>query len=221
MIYERIRARREALNMTQKELADLVGFKTSSAVNKIEMGLRDLNQTKISLFANALHTTPSYLMGWSDNPDAENRMTDGDSELSGMVSDGIPATDLVPVYNKIAAGAPVLCQEDVIDYMPVTVKNTQEYFALVVQGESMIGAGIPNGCKVLIHKQDSADNGQIVACRLNGYEATLKRFKQVGDTILLLPENKDYEPIIVPVSQFESGEAQIIGVVRQIIVDVP
>ncbi len=52
--------------MSQQELAEKVGYKTASAVNKIELGLRDINQTKIMLFAEALGTTPSYLMGWTE-----------------------------------------------------------------------------------------------------------------------------------------------------------
>ena len=84
----------------------------------------------------------------------------------------------------------------------------------------MIGAGIPDGCKVLIHIQPTAENGQIVACRVNGDEATLKRFKQKGATVFLLPENPDYEPYIVPVVDFDNGEAEILGVVKQIIKDV-
>lgn len=61
-IYDRIRSLREEKGMSQQELAELVGFKTASAVNKIELGLRDINQTKIFLFAKALGTTPSYLL---------------------------------------------------------------------------------------------------------------------------------------------------------------
>ena len=83
----------------------------------------------------------------------------------------------------------------------------------------MINAGIVDGCKVLCHKQNTAENGQIVVCRLNGDEATLKRFKQQDDIVILLPENPEFEPKIIPVSKFDSGEAEIIGVVKQIIID--
>ena len=133
--------------------------------------------------------------------------------------DAIPSTGLVPVVEGIAAGLPVLAEENIIDYMPVTVRNPNEYFALVVRGESMIGAGIPDGCKVLIHMQSEAEDGQIVACRVNGDEATLKRFKQKGDMVFLMPENKDFEPYIVPVDDFIRGDAEIIGVVKQVIID--
>lgn len=75
-IYQRIKNLREQQGMSQQELAEKVGYKTASAVNKIELGLRDINQTKIALFAKALGTTPSYLMGWTEeknSPGAEEK----------------------------------------------------------------------------------------------------------------------------------------------------
>ena len=63
---ERIRIKREQLDMTQDELAQLTGYKSRSSINKIEKGGNDLPQSKIVAFAKALKTTPSYLMGWED-----------------------------------------------------------------------------------------------------------------------------------------------------------
>lgn len=63
-IYERIKNRRIELGMSQQELADKVGYKTKSAINKIELGWRDISQSKILAFAEALQTTPSYLLGY-------------------------------------------------------------------------------------------------------------------------------------------------------------
>lgn len=71
---------------------------------------------------------------------------------------------------------------------------------------------ISTGDLVLIRRQNVADNGQIVAARVNGDEATLKRYKRQGDTILLLPENPKYNPYVVSTKEFETGYAQIIGV---------
>ena len=132
----------------------------------------------------------------------------------------VQITGAVPVVGKIAAGAPILAEENIVDYLPVTVRHPEEYFALIVRGDSMINAGIPNGSQVLVHIQDYAENGQIVACRVNGDEATLKRFRQTGGTVLLMPENPNYEPIIVPVADFASGSAEILGVVKQVTVNI-
>lgn len=62
-LYKRIKARREELGMSQEELATKLGYKSRSTINKIEMGKNDITQSKIIAFANALQTTPSYLMG--------------------------------------------------------------------------------------------------------------------------------------------------------------
>lgn len=65
-VYDRIRILREKNGLSQQELANRVGFKTASAINKIELGLRDISQTKLSELAKALDTTPGYLMGWEN-----------------------------------------------------------------------------------------------------------------------------------------------------------
>ena len=130
----------------------------------------------------------------------------------------ISSVPMIPVYGKIAAGAPILAEEDIISYEPGEgIKNPEEYFYLAVQGDSMINADIPNGSLVLIHKQNCAENGQIVACLVNGDSATLKRYRHQDDTVFLIPENSRYDPIIVKSSDFESGYAKILGVAVEVI----
>lgn len=66
-LYQRIKKRREELNMSQEELAQKLGYKSRSSINKIEKGQNDIPQSKIIEFANALDTTPEFLMGWQKN----------------------------------------------------------------------------------------------------------------------------------------------------------
>jgi transcriptional regulator with XRE-family HTH domain len=70
-IGDRIRYRRIAMGMTQDELAKKLGYKSRASINKIEMGHTDITQSRIALFADVLDTTPSYLMGWDDEEDAD------------------------------------------------------------------------------------------------------------------------------------------------------
>lgn len=63
-IGDNIKKRREELGMTQEELAKILGYKSKSTINKIEMGINDITQSKVVAFADALKTTPAYLMGW-------------------------------------------------------------------------------------------------------------------------------------------------------------
>ena len=74
MIGGMIRKRREELELTQEELATKLGYKSKSTINKIEMGVNDITQSKIIAFAKALKTTPSYLMGWEEPDTNKNQV---------------------------------------------------------------------------------------------------------------------------------------------------
>ncbi len=104
----------------------------------------------------------------------------------------------VPVLGKVAAGMPILAVEDIEDYVPVpeSVRRGRELFALRVQGESMINAGILNGDIVVVHRTPVADNGDIVVALVED-SATVKRFYKEKGHFRLQPENDDFEPIIV------------------------
>lgn len=105
----------------------------------------------------------------------------------------------VPVIGKITAGAPILAVENVTDTFPIPIDfvGNSESFMLTVRGESMIEAGILDGDYILVKKQNTASNGQIVVA-LIGDEATVKTFYKEKDHIRLQPENSTMDPIIVP-----------------------
>lgn len=203
-IGERIKKRREELKMTQEELALKLGYASRSSLNKIESNERNLTQSKIKAIAEALYTTPGYIMGWDDEEEPTN---------------AIRTTGVIPIAGRIAAGSPNLILENIVEWVPTIMPNPDEYFGLVVCGDSMINAGIPNGSYAIIHKQSCADEGQIVACMLNENEATLKRFRTQGDNVILMPENSAYSPIIVNKADFENGFAQILGVLKKIMIN--
>lgn len=76
-IGERIKFKREELDISQDELARRLGYKSRSSINKIELGLQNLNQSKIKAIADALQTTPSFIMGWTEDkksPPSKTRM---------------------------------------------------------------------------------------------------------------------------------------------------
>ena len=196
-----IKNKRLSLGLTLEEVGSAVGV-TKATVQRWESGnISNLRRDKIAKLAAVLKLDPMELVGVESS------------------NNYIPVTAMLPIYGCIPAGLPALAEEYIEGYMPTSVPNPDEYFYLRVNGDSMIGAGIVDGCKVLIHKQSSADDGQIVACRVNGDEATLKRFKHHGSVVLLKPENNAYDDRIIPVEDFENGNAQIIGVVKQIVID--
>ena len=104
----------------------------------------------------------------------------------------------VPVLGRVAAGYPILAVEDIECYVPVpeNLKRGRELFALRVQGESMINAGILDNDIVIVHRTPVAENGEIVVA-LVGDEATVKRFYKENGHFRLQPENDSFEPIIV------------------------
>ena len=105
----------------------------------------------------------------------------------------------VPVIGKITAGAPILAVENVTDTFPIPIDfvGNSESFMLTVSGESMIEAGILDGDYILVKKQNTANNGEIVVALIQD-EATVKTFYKENGHIRLQPENSTMEPIIVP-----------------------
>lgn len=105
----------------------------------------------------------------------------------------------VPVIGRITAGEPILAVENITDTFPIPIDfvGNSESFMLTVRGESMIEAGILNGDYILVKRQNTAENGEIVVA-LIGDEATVKTFYKEKDHIRLQPENSTMDPIIVP-----------------------
>jgi len=105
----------------------------------------------------------------------------------------------VPVIGKITAGQPILAVENVTDTFPIPIDfvGNSESFMLTVRGESMIEAGILDGDYILVKKQNTANNGEIVVALIED-EATVKTFYKETDHIRLQPENHTMDPIIVP-----------------------
>ena len=184
-IGDRIKARREALGMTQEELADLLGYRGKSSVSKLESGQGDPGQSKVLAFARALKTTPAYLMGWVEDP-MPTGIPPGFEPLPKMVKR--------PLVGSIACGEPITAEENIEDYVDVP-EDAHCDFCLRCKGDSMIDAGIHDGDVVYIHIQPEVENGQIAAVRVDG-EATLKRVFWDSDNqvLQLVPANSAYMP---------------------------
>ena len=119
----------------------------------------------------------------------------------------------VPLVGKITAGAPILAVENITDTFPIPLDfvGNSDSFMLTVRGESMIEAGILNGDYILVRKQNSASNGQIVVALIDD-EATVKTFYKEKGHVRLQPENSTMDPIIVPDCKILG---KVIGVFRK------
>ncbi len=113
----------------------------------------------------------------------------------------------IPVVGVVTAGLPILAVENQEGTM--LWEGDPNCFALRVRGDSMVGAGILNGDKVVVRPQQTAEDGQIVVARI-GDEATVKRLRRRGGEIWLMPANDAYAPI-------DGSEAEIIGLVKAVV----
>ncbi len=141
------------------------------------------------------HLTQLQKKGYLQPPGSKGRKR-------AIVAGGRPGQ--IPVVGVVTAGVPILAFENQEGTM--SWDGEPGCFALRIQGDSMIGAGILNGDKVIVRPQPTADNGQIVVARIAD-EATCKRLLRKDGKIWLMPENDNYSPI-------DGSEAEIVGVVK-------
>lgn len=119
-----------------------------------------------------------------------------DDRIKSIGGFSLPPQYNIKIYGEVVCGKPVEAWQTDEGYVSIDYPNPEEYFALRVKGESMIGAGILPNSILIVHKQEWAENGDIVVACING-ESTTKRFKKQGDIVLLMPENNRFDPIVV------------------------
>lgn len=181
-LYENIKARRLFLKLSQRELADKLGYKSTSTIAKIEAGKNDIPQSKIKAFADALETTPGSLMGYIP-------------PIKECPNIYPIEKKQIPILGKIACGKPIM-SEEVFDGYVQCGSNVHVDFCLKAQGDSMINARIYDGDIVFIKQQPEVENGEIAAVSIDD-EVTLKRVYITDNSIELRAENPKYKPIII------------------------
>ncbi len=191
---ERIKFRREEIGMSQDELANRMGYKSRSAITKVEKSQRDINQSKIVEYATALNTTPAYLMGWE-----EEKITSSDAEDLYQKYPNIKPIHLkkFPMLGEIACGNPIFADEDKENYIMADMDINAD-FCLTAKGDSMINARINDGDIVFIKEMPIVSNGEIAAIIIDD-DATLKRFYYYpkDNKLMLVADNPAYEPIVL------------------------
>lgn len=182
-IGEKIKEKREKLNLSQEQLADKLGYKSKTSIHKVEQGMTDLPQSKIIEFAKALNTTPTYLMGL---------------EIPEEIPNSIPEVEFmsIPLYASVSAGYGS-CQSEFIKMIaiPGLKPNGTTYFAVKVKGDSM-EPKIPDNSTVIIKKDIVIENGDIGAFYYNG-ESYVKQKRINNGKLILHSFNLAYESILV------------------------
>lgn len=186
---------------TVREICSALNIKSTSTAHK------DIANLVKQGFIKKDPSKPRALMIVDDSIPESAEQLPSEASVSSMNQD--LATDAayhtpvveVPVVGRIAAGTPILAEQNIEDSFPIPSRflGSGRNFMLVVKGESMIEAGIMDGDYILVEQQNSVRNGDIVVAMVDGFEseATVKTFYKEADHIRLQPENSTMSPIIV------------------------
>lgn len=189
--YMKAEVKQKGYPPTVREICSALHIKSTSTAHK------DIDSLEKKGFIIKDPSKPRALMVVDDTPD--------DAQIPAVSSsiDNADRTDVVdiPLVGQIAAGTPILAEENVEESFPVPARFVSggTNFMLTVRGESMIEAGIMDGDYILVEQQQTANNGDIVVAMVDGFEseATVKTFYKEKDHIRLQPENSTMSPIIV------------------------
>ncbi|MEO5365341.1 MAG: transcriptional repressor LexA [Magnetococcus sp. WYHC-3] len=174
-----------------EEMKDALGLKSKSGIHRLISGLEERGYIeRLPHRARALEIK---------------RLPDGMKTDAPAGGAGIPANqnsgdyDQIPLLGKIAAGTPIeaISQEGNYIDIPPGFAGSGDLYALTIEGDSMINAGIHDGDTVIIKRCENAENGTIIVALVDGEEATLKRLRRAGGKIVLEPENDAYEPRVL------------------------
>ena len=175
-----------------EEMKDALGLKSKSGIHRLISGLEERGYIeRLPHRARALEIK---------------RLPDGFAKQNDdNVTPFVPAQntdisfDQVPLLGKIAAGTPIeaISHEGENVALPQGMIGHGEHYALTIEGDSMINAGINNADTVIIKRCDTAENGAIIVALVDGEEATLKTLRRAGGKIVLEPENEAYEPRVL------------------------
>lgn len=203
-IGERIKEARIKKGLSQTELAEKLGYKSRSSINKIEVGGRDIPRSQIVKIAEILDVTPSYLMGWEDDKPADT--------LTVLPAEKI---HMIPVFGSVAAGFGAYASSDIIEYIPLYIENdcdVENTICITVKGQSMYPK-IEEGDRIVVRRQDSVDNGRIAVVMI-GDEAVVKRVECEKNKLTLISINPEYPPRVIEGKDLE--DVRIVGLVQEV-----
>lgn len=189
---DKVKRLRNELNMTLEDVAKKVGVSAPTILRYESGEIKNIRRDKIKLLADALNTTPEYLMGWTEG-DKNN-----DAKETKTVSYYDTNFETIPVLGNIRAGEMMVAEQNIVGYEVIPKKdiNGSRYFGLKVTGDSMNNARINEGDIVIVREQSFVENGEIAVILVDGEDATIKRFYQTDNIITLMPDsiNKEHKP---------------------------
>ena len=176
----RLKSLMEEANDTTYSLGDKLHL-SNATISRYCTGDIAPKLTTVNVIADLYEVNPVWLMG----------NTFADKHIDSYEK---PKTKTIPVVGKVAAGTPILAEENIEYYVLVDDRDSVD-FALKVRGDSMINARIYDGDLIFVRKQPIVENGEIAIVLVED-EATCKRFYQYGKTVVLRPENSNYKEMV-------------------------
>lgn len=202
-VIKRLRIER---GITQEQLASMLKV-SRSTIGMYETGSREPDFETCEAIADIFNVDMDYLLGRSifERKDPV------------LPSNAIPVgpSQQIPVLGSVRCGQPMYAEGNIEGYVPFIGNSGETYFALRAVGDSMNAAGINEGDLVIVRQQDSVDPNTIAVVCVNGDEATLKRFRQEGNTVFLMPQSTNPEHQ-VQVYDITKTPIHIIGRVMEI-----
>ena len=188
------------------EMRDALDLKSKSGIHRLITGLVERGYLeRLPHRARALEVK-KLPEGYNPNRNDNSKASSQTREINAVIAHA--AMRSIPMQGRIAAGSPIEAIRD--DNTTIDVPNNMigsgNHYALEIDGDSMIKAGINDGDTVIIKKCDTAEDGAIVVALVDGEEVTLKRLKREKGQIILIPENDRYEP-----RSFDAHRVQIQG----------
>lgn len=204
MRFDRLENLRKAKGITNTFLCSLVGQRRQYITDSKNKNI-SIPDEYIKKWAHALHTTPEYLNGETDDPAP--KLPFQTFPLSEST------VSMIPIVSTVRAGWNGV-PEPVYDGMMAVYdqKNPQEYVWMKVEGDSM-EPYLMNGDFVLVHVQPTAENGEIVVAMLDGEEGTVKKYQRNASGVMLVPYNSKCPTVFVPNDQLDAF--LIYGVVKK------
>ena len=226
LVYLDKELRKKGVSPSFDEMKDALGLKSKSGIHRLITGLEERGFIRrLPHRARAIEVL--RLPDNMDGPVAKAgqkttgkrfaaNVIEGDFKLAGVspVADSVSVQ--LPLYGRIAAGTPIEALRDHSNAIgiPADMIGKGEHYALKIEGDSMIDAGIHDGDTVIFRRSDTADNGSIVVALVEDTEVTLKRLRRKGASIALEPANTEYETRIFGPDQVKV-QGSLVGLIRK------
>lgn len=202
-IGKQIKRRRIELGYSQDDLAKKLGYSSRSSINKIELGKTDIPQSRVLEFANALQTTPGYLLDWEDHIDPTITVEQAKEWNTDIA---------VPLYGKISTIYPYLYDNNIKEYIPLSgylLPTDKEYFAIHTDEEKLIGRRLRYGDLVILEQDGKPENGDYGLFCVSGIGLIFCKYKERDKLTLLQPINPKYDAMVF--TENEKGDYAILG----------